>query len=801
MFFRLEKRSFLRVNDEFASLVDIASNGSLSFNVSFVIDVLKAVTAGCTTVRVSARDSTGSVLPVLKNVDHIGYVDNAETVRNIIKRSANVRSMVDKAESSTVATSIVDLTAFVNNERTNDIVSKAKSIAEPRLKLKTVVNGEVFDNKPILAVAEPAGEFRHLSSSIDTRTLLGNMLIIDGIDPSDVCDITDTTSLAFDSVSGLTFQRRRPHELHEGLTLYSSLLRSLDVVERPRESTLLDDSEKFQVMDVDGDDLITASTTLTLEKPRQASPSSKQLAIVFELIDSSTGVPIDSVTKTLNVVEHIRFYTLPKQPPQANIVQSPYRAYIEVKKSPHHVGVDVYKRSMNAVTIEPEYTFVGTFEEPGVGELRIDVERARSGVDTYRLVPIGFGAQRGHSFTNVVLSSEHRERNKAISIVTAIDDLGVKVEVRNFPIDVVSVEMIVKDRTAFDSEYSNVDGRIHVVDDAIRAVGVVSIVDGSVCDQHVYEYACRLFYKDGTTVVSGCSIVQYRKYELDKVDTRINNLNVQRDPELNVTFDVTTEIVDTNVGLVRKLLQNAGMYDLFVKDVENERDKLQSLIAHNVQRIDLRTGEREDFGVIIDRQFSDASLRAKNSVKGLKHGRSYRYEIVTLVRDPSTMLDITKNVVDPVTKRTYQLNSRKFRHPFTLKRGTLLDHSSQTTSSMLYGQIGGVVSFEASFVTSVPYVSDVEARIIDPNTVNVQWSLVGDASFIDHFIIMHEVNGVRSVVGRSHAFSKLTHGFVHQISRRFTGPITYVVVPVHVDFNVGSPVRSNVVVVNDSGVT
>lgn len=800
MFFRQEKRSLLAVHDDYASLRDVSSDGQLLFELSFTVDAAYAISQGFSSVRVSVNDATNPVVSSIKNVDHVGYVDNENVIRNILRRSSTIRTSVDNVQAAIIASSIVDLTAYVSNDSTGEISMKRPVRADSRLSLSSITKELSVENVPLLNVDQRNDEFFIVSSSLNTRSILNKMLLVDGIDPSSVCDITDTTSLTFDTVSGMTFASKRNVKEHESLALYASLLKNVGTTKRVVDSDSLDDSEKFQVLVIDNTTLVTPKVTVTLPKLQRAI-NEQRLTVTFELLDSKTGVPVDTVVKSLNVIEHVQLRNMPKASPKVNVVSGYATSRLSITLVENQTGVDVYKRSISTASSDSKYVFVGTFGRDKSRSIEVDVENAISTIDTYMVVPVGIDGQRGSCFTTVVLRPDTFAFNKTTSIIASLDDLGVRLECRNFSTDVVSVEFLVKDHTAFDTEYSNVDDHVHVIDVTARDSGVITIIDGNVCDQHVYEYACRVYYVDGTTNVLGCAVIAYRKFEPGKVTTNVSDVSVEYAPDLDVKFNVTTDVIDTNVDVVRRLLRNSGTYDLYVDDVKNEREKLQALIAHNVQRIDLTTGEREDFGVVTDNRFSDVVNRSRGSVSELRPDRSYRYEITALVRNPNTMLSTTRDVVDATTKRTYTINPRKHMHPVTLRQGTLLDQSSQTLSSMMHGQIGGVKTFDVSFTTSIPYITDVDVRLIESTVASVQWTLVGDSSMVDHFIVMHESNGTRTIVGRSHAFSKLTHRFVHVLSRRHAGAISYVVVPVLSTYVIGSYGQSNVIVVDDGAFT
>jgi hypothetical protein len=262
-----------------------------------------------------------------------------------------------------------------------------------------------------------------------------------------------------------------------------------------------------------------------------------------------------------------------------------------------------------------------------------------------------------------------------------------------------------------------------------------------------------------------------------------------------------TEVVDTNQDIIKALLQRQDIYEQFQDDVLREREFLKSLIAHNVQRVDLTTGAREDFGVLTTTSFDDETLRKNQSIPVLKLGHKYRYEVTALLRTPESMFEtLQKTKTDTITKKPYTYSPAKFMHPVTLKRGVLVTSSGLKTrfskEAMSHGAIGATESIEVSFDEDVARVLDASVARFDSDLNVVTWKLRGSIDQVDHFLIMKEVHGVRTVIGKAH--SEFAYGncqYLHQLTARDAGSLVYVIVPVFNDYKTGAGAFTNSVIV------
>lgn len=820
MFFRFNRRyNILDVKDDFAHLRRVHRNGDLEFDFFYRVAPHDAVTHESLTVNVSVFSRTIKRKPLLENT-HTGFIDTRKLIGNILQQMPNAKSVVKQRDEFNVAFRASDISAKINNEIVGQLRAKVPArgiqrMIKPVMKLVSSADiKEAAEIKPVLS--QVAHNFTadidtvHSASIEENPTrLMHDMIVRQGIDPSHVLQLTHRSVPAVDAVGGLLRPTRAlEFENSPSTRLLNFHLFPPAVQFRPLVTSQVQDSDVVHVLSHEPETHVEVPITITV--PRHAlrvdGRDHAHLYAKFELINGRTGVAVDTVVKPLDAARHVQLYYTPRRPPIVKVTKSEVstRANLEIKQIDRGAtAVQVYKKNVfRAVTDVEDYTLIGTYNvRPDEQSLLVQVDLPRNSVAIYRVVPVGNQGTQGFEYTNVVVRPNRYQPIKALSLTAQPIDIGVRLEARSIPQHVVAIELKARNRTIFEKEYRNVGGGITLIDDAVRTADYLTVVDRDVSPNNIYEYVARLIYEGGTDDVVGHSTVEFIQPVPGKVDTRIDNVVVNQDDEPNVTFDITTTIVDTSLDVVKNLLQRQDIYDLFKDDVLREREFLKNLIAHNVQRVNLTTGRRDDFGVVTDLAFSDRTLRKNQAIEPLRLGHRYRYEVTALLRAPETMFEtLSKEKVDVVTKKTYNFNPAKFLHPLALNRGIIVTSPGLRTryskEAMSHGAIGAVETVEVSF-------DEEPARIIDPAAARfdkflnvLTWKVEGAVDQIDHFLIMKDVHGVRNMIGKAH--SEFPYGncqYLHPVSRRDEGSFSYVIVPIFNNYKTGTQVSTNAVIV------
>lgn len=805
--------------DTYAHLTSITSDGSLVFEFRYIVSQVDAIKHGALTVKVSVSSRTIKQ-PSLVGTSVRGNIDTKKLVSNILTQMPDAKSAIKQRETFTVVTRNSDITATINNEIVGQLVSggskrNIQQMTRPVLKL--VPAGTVKQTnavQPILVMSTPlatSDNSQALSASlqVDPQALMHDMVVRQGLDPSHMFDLTPRSVSAADAVSGMLRPSRAAEQTNSSVTqLLNYYVFNTTAPEVPTTTEDVKDVASVHVLVNEATDNVEVPITLTIPKSAQVleGKSLSHYFVRFDMLDAQTGVTVDTVSKPLDVGRHIQFFNTPKVAPivKASNAEQTSKLNLEIKQLDlGAIAVKVYKKVFwRATTDIDEYQLVGTYDVKSTQQsLLVRVDKPVSSPALYRVIPIGDQGTVGSVYTNVVIKPTRYAPIKSLSLTAQLVDTGVKIEARKLPQGVSSIEFMSKNRTTFDDSFSNVGGDRFLIDAATRSADYVTVVDSNVRLNNTYEYVARLVYDTGSTEYAGNALVEVIRPDPGATDTKVTNIVVDSGNTPNVTFDVATTVLDTNADVIKTLLQRQDIYEQFKDDVTKEREFLTNLIAHNVQRLDLSTGQREDFGVITVTMFSDKDLRKNNAVSALQYGHRYRYEVTPLLRAPETMFQtLKKTVTDQVTNKPYTFSPAKFLHPLALSQGTLMTqqglNSLYSKAAMEWGALGTPQVIEASFDGPPARIVDASAVQFDEFTNVITWKLQGSMGVVDHFVVMTQVHGVRTLVGKVHSeFSNSTCQLLHQLTRVDVGELEYVIVPVFNDYKVGDSVTTNTVLV------
>jgi hypothetical protein len=306
---------------------------------------------------------------------------------------------------------------------------------------------------------------------------------------------------------------------------------------------------------------------------------------------------------------------------------------------------------------------------------------------------------------------------------------------------------------------------------------------------------------NGDTTIVGCSLIEFVRLRPGIVDTKISNITIRDGNEKNVTFQFETQTIDNSLDIIDNLMRQREIREYFANDIKNERELFKKLIAHSITRVNVSTGEREDFGVVVDNVFDDVYLRTSTAVKPLETS-SYRYEIYPLLRSPETLLEnLSEQRLDSLTKKPYKYSPFKFYHPLALTRGMLITPTGtkklSSKSMMMYGLVGSVSYVNVDFLPNIPRIANIIIRRADRDTIRIDWTITGSVNMIDHFVVMKDFNGVRTIIGKVHSeFVNEQAYFIHRLGTDDVGRFKYIVKTVMHDYSIGQIIQSQEVQVS-----
>jgi hypothetical protein len=817
MYFRYQnKAQILVVEDNFAHLRLIDELGNLHFRFTYSVSQKQVVSYRALKVNTKIVARTVARKNVLQQSTK-GYVDAQSIVDNVLTMVTDAKTTVDQQTVYVLASKLSDISSKINNQIVPQLlaqapVSEIPSLNRPKLTLSSALQTkQANDPQPILHTVIVPDIQGLLSASLieEPTTLMHRMIVQQGQDPSQILNLTPRASPEAATHGGLSnTQRAQETKTDPAPRLLNYHLFPPSSLAPPTTTDNLVDTELVQILTSTPDDQIEIVVPLGIPVGKlnlEGAPLT-QVQVVFELLDPDSGMAIDSATKLLDITQHVQVYRTPKVPPTVKLSASEVssKVNLEVKQlDPGATTVDVYKKSFWISTPEvDDYTLIGTYPLTTMDQsLLVQVDRPTSSPALYRVIPKGSQSLQGFEYTNVVVKPAHYTPVKSISLTALQVDTGIQLEVRQFPTNVVAVRFLRVDLSIFESDPETVGDDVGFIDDATREADLLVLIDTDVTYDHVYQYTVELIYIDGDVNPAGAATIEFVNPSPGEVDTEITDLKVVTDTTPNVSFTVTTTVVGTDLDAFKQMLDNQGLSSYFTGDIEAQRDQLTRLIAHQIHRIDLNTGLLENFGTITVPNFDDESLRKNQSIAALQYGHRYRYVIYPLLRQPETLFDsFVKTATDPITKKVYTFSPAKFLHPLTLNKGVIVTSKGAVLryakDPMAHGVIGSITSTEVSFDQETATITEAVAANFDRQLNLVTWRLTGDITQVDHFLIMKQVHGIRTAIGKAH--SEFTNGscqYIHKITSSDVGALQFVIVPIYSDYKVGSPTVTNTLVV------
>lgn len=719
------------------------------------------------------------------------YRDSVEYAKNI-EKSSILQMNVD-------STSRVDNQVITAVKANSTNISSIVQLRTTQYALRTVK--ELNDSGQATPILQTTSLKKNDAADFNSKSSLKQMILSERKDPSGIVNQSIAHISPKESLAG-THKKKSISSPILG-EMYKSVTRTPDIENRSIED--LEEQKRVLVVESVLADTVDVKKTfsLDLEKIQNQNSTFKTLFVFFDVIDRN-GIIQQQIQKIVDLSRMIEIFRTPRIPPTLAVFKNDNEVFGSLRirqEDPEAKFINLYKKVVSHTSnVVGEYFYCDQIElTKKEGEKIVTVDSPSGSTILYRAIPVGASGLEGLEFTNVVMTSKSSNRSlRYASLAYKITNNGIELEVREISPEAVSFDILRKDKTIFEKTYSLVSNSLIFIDNSQLQY---QIVDSSVKKKHVYEYAVGLNLKNGGKKIVGNIICEYIPSAESVVDTKISNVSISFSPEPNVTFDLETKVVDTDVDTLTKLLSANNLLDFFSEDVLRERSKLNELVCYEIQRQDLTTGTIESFGIVSDKIFDDQKLRVVNSVSPLRSKRQYRYVITTLLRSPETLFeDFVKQSVDLVTKKKYSYKPFKFFQPITLERGSIttsktlkLNHAQEPFA---FGNIGSFVSTEVSF-DSIPYnITDVKIEKLFEDYISIRWKYDGDLKDVDHFLVIREIQGIRSIVGKSHALSgNRTFQYLKSISSDDNGELEFIVVPIFSDYQLGNEAKSNRLVV------
>ena len=821
MKFRVKRgKKAIKVRNNFAKIEGIDDDGLFIYSVDYYANISNAIFKDAVTVRVTAYPNNPNAGYSMLS----GVRNSADMVRNVLSMRADQSNAIVRSQSRALASTNLDLSARISNQTASKLRKSTGELLPVKKVLRAVPKSQIESGRaksgPMLAVSKQDKNFTFQNQSMKLSAL--EAVLKDGVDPS--------------SLGGRKFPLVTTKNSIQGTHGWSKKAsRAVGIAEKnPAVRSILNNFQlggRFTTQEVKDPPRDGSSTTQTIafneriewkfyenfmSIPDPSRFGSAMLYFVFELIDKHGAI----VNQIVRVADHgllLDSYYTPRDPPL--IAGARAKALgtnvLNIKQvDPIAVSVDLYKKTINPAMpqIDLRYKFVSNILcTSDSGEVKFRDTSNNSLTAVYRAIPVGPGRRASGRFSNYVaraikapgrpcLPSKELEHVSIFATNMATRD-AVLINVTNIPDGPISVYVTARDLSV-GQRSTRVVGDLP--EDKIKAAGSALIfTDTDVKHAHRYLYNCVMVYRHGREVSSKNPVAHefIKSFKQEKFKI-FNSTPVLESISGSVaaTFNLGADFTDRGLNDVADSLKAAGIETKFDGELVDNREKYQALLGFEVLRENNTTGETESFGVVsANIKFIDGpKSRKKSGVKSLMPGRTYRYVFNLCARDPGTFFTQTKqDKKDPSSLSSYKENVFKYMNPFTLSSGILpstqesLGLSSVSSikpqDPLLQGKTGLSRSATIGIPISTARVVDLRAVKIDDDENILTWRLEGTLSAVDHFIVLAELEGVKSTLGTVHtqSESKSFTFFDNELAPAI-GTTTYSVVPVFDDYSYGA---------------
>lgn len=776
--------------EDFLTLKNV--NGEeLTFELKYLFDQEVGVKQNITSVTVDvAKDAPPSVANLPKAKDFIRGVLN--------QKSAHTQLINAYVKDSLLVSRASDPTKNISNEVVPYYNRGYVTSQIPQLLKRELVPVRVDDTTNALS---PVNAQHDVALSGETSNQLAEDLLLKGFDPSSAYRVNDLGMTLAESYRGILKQSPAvfTSAVEKALYKYKTHPYLKPILQvSPGEPGLVVDEDAtpdlytLQRATVDSRHVDVYDTL----KFTYSSKSPDRLVLTLKVKDSA-GVTVQQLSRVFYPREYIKYFNIPVQPPIVKLSSRSNKTFATLairQVDPAAARVRVYKRVYNHHDYSDDpYVFISEFDlkiENGWKYLPVEVSLGNTVI--YRVVPVNELGAIGADFESVVVKPQNPNPTiKRMVVTTKSLTNGVQLEVSKLPSDVVSFQMLREDITLDRGTLTFVETPVFV--ETADPNRVYTLEDTGVKSNHVYAYHCRVYRKSGSHEQRLVAHYEHTPLVENLVETKISDpILTLTNTGYDVKFNMTTTVVKTNIDQVKELLEKQGLYDVFANDVADVREQLGKLISHNVKRVDLTTGAVEDFGTVDTDSFSDLTLRNVTGVSELRLGRKYRYVVTALLRSPETLLDTyVKTATDVTTNRIYSYKPFKFLHPVVSKYGNIVTPSSirknYSKDPMTFGEIGAYTTAEISLDKEKSSVTAAvrEKRGTDVDVIS--WVLQGSSKDVDHFQIIAEHGGKKSIIGKATCVPETDNFlYVRRLDPTEVGlDIRYYVCPVYYDFSRG----------------
>lgn len=810
--------NIISIPDDFAILERITQDGYFVYKIKYNVDPVKVVRAKTlkTIISVLERPNVRRQVKTFTNFNPVAIH------KRLRLRRAITKDLIRQEKSAKIFSFVSDISKHIPNNRTVSL-SKARFTSPPilstKLRIRPALTETIRNQNLSLPILDR--NLSRLPSSLEGaprpnfRKLSSRLLVDSKVDPAALAgNKSNTISSATKAIDGTLIKNATTslaRSTTKGISLVSTLLNRRNY----SNLTQLKNSAYFNIPVKEEFNWIEVEETLRI--PIGNLPED-EFFLSFELRNVK-DLDVQTIGAAVPHGENITRLQIPTEAPE--IVAFPVgalgRNVLNVKQIDESANkIQIYRKEINksVPNIDAQYDFVGEVDaEVGEGFVKVEDLFASSNPVIYRAIPVNGNEILGADFSSVVVEQKKRPfaRGKYfrkpyfVSLTSEIREKSIAVTARDIVPGPIAIRLLRRDLTIKQKNFSIVTSGAEDSGTTLLEEGSntpIVIEDPNVKENRIYEYKLLLIFPEGDQEEAANNlIVEFTPIVSNILDLQLGEPDVQQSgDDIDVTFEINKNVIETEGDLIKSFLTEQGLTAEFQDQLLASRDQLQNLFGVKVTRRNLTTGELEDFGIVSTAQFSDQQFGRVRSVKPLQPGFDYEYNVTAHARETETLFSSLRKVVTPRTNVSYSFSPNKWRHPITLRQGNLVSdrtlRRNHARTTFTFGTVVDNRSVTVSLAEFLPSLYAGKVSRFGENQTFVQWKVQGDVNKIDHFIVILEVLGMRTVVGKSHNVSNSNYfQFVDKLTNKESGELTYFIVPVFFDYSRGPELKTNSVII------
>lgn len=772
----------------FAKMVD-RTDDDYVFEFKYQVKQLDAVRDGITKVKISVLSKLID-RPDIKTVSGNEKVTSAKIVSNIKQHESLIHKYKQQVNETVLCQIMSDVTSKIDNRIVNlvrehkDIdISKLNLFYKTSLKLRSkLITKEL---KSFGTAANSSNELTSLVALNKSPRDIVKTLLMDEYDYSSILDFGPDRLSAKEIFDG-TKKSRSADELshvydeNDRQNLQINLKNVFGISTK-------NDRISYEIVNEPSDVITVASPSMLIAK--KSVVNSTNVYVKFDVYDSNNLI-VESTTHSLDVSKHEVIFDTPFVLPKLNFGKiNDTMGNLAITKCDEKTKKVIVLRKIvsKLLNTQTQYMQVGTYNVSNWKTVDVNVPISPAEINIFRVIPVGANNRACQSYSNFVVYRDRAKRYSYANIVVRQDVSSVIVDVTGFSPSVTSFRILRRNRTQYQKEWIKIGGS------QVSASDFFTYQDKDLRVNNTYEYAVEVIHDDDISEIVDYDIIEFVDYgNASLVQTVVENTNVIVNEKADVRFDIVTTFLERNTSIVKSLLEKNNLSYLFTDNLLEERDKLREIIAYDISRIDMETGRRETFGIVTSQSFVDSVAGKISGVSELELGKRYRYDIIPCLRKPESMLtSAIRNEVDEDTRRRFTVQADKFSHPALKKYGSIIDSRKYAKkygkSEMSLGNIGQTCCVNVQIKKESVYVKNHAVSRLTDRYMLVEWDLVGNAKFVDGFIVLAVENGNTFPCGRVHTNSDSNHYvFIYELLEKEIGTFQFKIIPVYNDYQIGN---------------